>query len=87
MEVTTMGGAERLLEDEQVREDPLELIATELRLPLDLIKMSAEGLAQELRETHGDPTDIIAAEALVHSAEKMRRIVQALIQASREMDL
>jgi nitrogen fixation/metabolism regulation signal transduction histidine kinase len=86
MEVTAMGGAERLLEEEQAFDDSLELIATELRMPLDVIKVSAEGLAQELRATAGDPTDIVAAEALIHSAEKMGRIVQALIQASRAVD-
>jgi hypothetical protein len=86
MHMTATGGAARLLEEEQSRDDSLEFIATELWMPLDLIKLSAEGLAEELREARGDPTDIIAAEALVHSAEKMRRIVLALIDASREVN-
>jgi hypothetical protein len=81
MEVTTVGGACRLSND-QSQDDSLELIFSELCSPLDVIKLSAEGLVQQLREEHGDPGDISAAEALIHSAEKMTRIIQALINAS-----
>jgi hypothetical protein len=38
---------------------------------------------QHLRASVGDPDELAAAEALAHSAEKMHRIVQALIEASR----
>jgi hypothetical protein len=49
-----------------------------------MLKLSAEGLAQQLRATDGDPTDISAAETLIHSAERMSLIVQALLAASRD---
>ncbi|WP_224248857.1 hypothetical protein [Hyalangium gracile] len=80
-----MGSSSALLEGAK-REDSLELIATKLRLPLSVLKQSAEGLAQQLRDSQGDPTDITAAEDLVHSAERMSQLVQLLIQASRAPD-
>jgi signal transduction histidine kinase len=84
MELITV---ERARAQVQSWHDPLELIASELRSPLDLLRLSAEGLAHELRATQGDPTDISAAETLLHSAERMNRIVQELIAASRDGDL
>jgi hypothetical protein len=61
----------------------LELVAAELQVPLDLIRMSAAGLAEHLRVSAGDPEELAAAETLIQSAEKMHRIVQALIESSR----
>jgi signal transduction histidine kinase len=84
MAVTVPGGESRLPEAHAV-DDSFELLATEFCSPLTVLQLSAEGLVQQLRETHGDPSDISAAELLVHSAEKMNRIIQALLQASREL--
>ena len=78
---------ERARLDEQPWNDPLELIMSELRSPLDLLRLSAEGLAHHLRATQGDPTEICAAETLIHSAERMSLMVQALLAASRDGDL
>ncbi|WP_224370670.1 hypothetical protein [Hyalangium versicolor] len=83
METTWMAG-DRSLPDEHEWDDSLEFIATQLHLPLSVIRFSAEGLAQQLREASSDPTDISAAESLASSAEKMSRMVQALLQASRD---
>jgi signal transduction histidine kinase len=74
------------LPEAQEWDDSLEFIASEMRLPLSLIRQSAVGLAQQLREMQGDPTDISAAEDLAESADKMNHIVQALIRISRDMD-
>jgi len=79
MEVRAMGGV--CLPEEPYWEDSVEIIAAELQTPLELLKLSAEGLAEQLREENGDLVEISAAETLVHSAEKMRRIVQALLEA------
>lgn len=57
----------------------VEAIAAELQVPVELLKLSAEGLVEELRAQHGDPSEISAAETLIDSAEQMRRIVQALL--------
>lgn len=61
-----------------------EAIAAELQVPVELLKLSAEGLVEELRAQHGDPTEISAAETLIHSAEQMRRIVQALLEVLQD---
>ena len=68
---------------EQNWDESLELIAAELQAPLDLIRASAEGLAEHLRAAAGDPDELAAAETLIQSAEKMHHIVQALIETSR----
>lgn len=81
MAMITVGGVR--LPEEQSWDDSLELVAGELQVPLDLIRSSAEGLADHLRASAGDPDELAAAETLVQSAEKMHRIVQALIEASR----
>lgn len=81
MEVNATGGV--CLPEDPKWDDSLELIASELQTPLDLLMMSAEGLAQQLRASDGDPVEISAAESLIHSTEKMRRIVQTLIEVSR----
>jgi signal transduction histidine kinase len=83
MELTWTGGA-RALPEEQDWNDPVELIAAEFNQPLSVIRQSAEELANQLREACSDPTDISAAEDLAQSAERMSRMVHALIQASRE---
>jgi hypothetical protein len=57
----------------------VETIAVELQVPVELLKLSAEGLVEELRARQGDPSEISAAETLIDSAEQMRRIVQALL--------
>ncbi|MBN1210923.1 MAG: HAMP domain-containing histidine kinase [Myxococcaceae bacterium] len=72
-----------LLPEDPGSDDSLELLAAELCSPLNVIRLSAEGLVEQLREMHGDACDISAAERLVNSAEKMSRIVQALLEASR----
>jgi nitrogen fixation/metabolism regulation signal transduction histidine kinase len=82
MEMSAMGGV--CLPEEPHWDGSVEIIAAELQTPLDLLQLSAEGLAQHLRESEGDPVEISAAEALVHSAERMRRIVQALIDSIHE---
>lgn len=82
MQVSALGGAYLLEESEE--DHSVEAIATELQTPLALLKFSAEGLAEQLREGGGDPCDIFAAEKLVQSADKMRRIVQALLEAVHE---
>ncbi|KFE60617.1 hypothetical protein DB31_5956 [Hyalangium minutum] len=74
-----MGGSR--LPEELYSNTSAELIATELQIPVELLKLSAEGLVEELRTHPGDPLELSAAETLVHSAEKMRRIVQALLDA------
>jgi K+-sensing histidine kinase KdpD len=81
MAMITVGGVR--LPEEQSWGEPLESVAAELQMPLDLIRSSAEGLAEHLRASAGDPDELAAAETLVQSAEKMHRIVQALIEASR----
>jgi signal transduction histidine kinase len=81
MAMNTAGGV-RLLE-EQFWDESLELVAAELQVPLDLIRSSAEGLAEHLRASAGDPEELAAAETLAQSAVKMHRIVQALIEVSR----
>jgi signal transduction histidine kinase len=83
MEMTWTGGA-RALPEEQNWHDSVELIAAEFDHPLSVIRQSAEDLAQQLRETCSDPTDISAAESLAQSAERMSRMVQALLRASRD---
>jgi signal transduction histidine kinase len=79
MEASAPGGV--CLRKEPYWDDSVEFIAAELQTPLELLKQSAEGLAEQLREGAGDPYEISAAETLVHSAERMRRIVQALLEA------
>ena len=74
-----MGGV--CLPEEQSLEDSVEVIAAELQTPLVLLKLSAEGLAEQLRKGEADPVEISAAETLIHSTEKMRRIVQALLES------
>jgi nitrogen fixation/metabolism regulation signal transduction histidine kinase len=64
-------------------DESLELVAAELQVPLELIRISAAGLAKQLQASAGDPDELAAAETLIQSAEKMHRIVQALIEASR----
>lgn len=86
MDMPVMGAGSSLPE-EQAWESSVELIATQLHFPLSVIKLSAEGLARQLREACSDPTNITAAESLAQSAEKMSRMVQALIQASRDGEL
>ena len=83
---TPMMSGDFAVPEELEWDDSFEFIASEMRLPLSLIRQSAEGLAQQLREMQGDPTDISAAEELAHSAEKMNHIVQALLRISREVD-
>lgn len=83
MEMTWTGGV-RALPEERTWNDSVELIAAEFNQPLSVIQQSAEDLAQQLREACSDPLDISAAEDLAHSAERMSRMVQALIQASRD---
>jgi signal transduction histidine kinase len=61
----------------------LEYIASEINLPLSLIKEQAEQLARELRSTEADPRDISAAEELIESTERMSLLVQALVAFSR----
>ncbi len=78
-----MGGC--ALPESQQWEDSLELIALELRLPLNVLQQSAEELAQQLRDTDGDSPEVRAAEALIHSTERMRRLVQALGAFSRDV--
>jgi hypothetical protein len=65
------------------REDPLEQLVNELRLPLDALGISAQWLLEHLRAEHGDPTDISATETLLQSVERMNRLVQALLEANR----
>jgi prophage DNA circulation protein len=65
-------------------DESLELFATELQLPLDLLRMSAAELAEHLRVEAGAPEELAAAETLLQSAEKMHRLVQALIESSRD---
>jgi hypothetical protein len=79
--MNTVGGVR--LPEEQSWDESLEFVAAELQIPLDLIRSSAEGMAEHLRASAGDPDELAAAETLVQSAEKMHRIVQALIEASR----
>ncbi|HVG63858.1 MAG TPA: hypothetical protein VNA24_35160 [Hyalangium sp.] len=79
--MSTVGGVR--LPEEQSWDEPLELVASEIQVPLDLIRSSAEGLAEHLRASAGDPDEVAAAETLIQSANKMHRIVQALIEASR----
>jgi len=76
------GGGVRLPEG-QFWDESLSLVAAELQVPLDLIRSSAEGLAEHLRASAGDPEELAAAETLLQSAERMHRIVQALIEARR----
>lgn len=77
----TEGGVR--LPEAQSWDESLELVAAELQTPLDLIRSSAEGLAEHLRASAGAPDELAAAETLIQSSEKMHRIVQALIEASR----
>ena len=74
------------LPEEPRWDDSFEFIASEMRVPLSLIQQSAEGLAEQLREMQGDPTDISAAMELANSAERMSHIVQALLRISRDVD-
>lgn len=74
------------LPEEPQWDDSFSFIASEMRVPLSLIQQSAEGLADQLREMQGDPTDISAALELAGSAEKMSHIVQALLRLSRDLD-
>jgi hypothetical protein len=83
---TPMMSDEFVLSEAQECSDPFEFIASEMRAPLGLIRQSAEGLAEQLRELQGEPTDISAAEDLAESAEKMSHIVQALMRISRDVD-
>lgn len=78
MEASASGGV--CLPEEPYWDHSVEAIAAELQTPLELLKQSAEGLAEQLREAAGDPYEIRAAERLVHSADKMRHIVQALLK-------
>lgn len=82
MEASAVGGSS--LPEELHWTDSAESIAAELQIPVELLKLSAEGLAEELRTHQGDPLEISAAETLVQSAEKMRRIVQALLDALQD---
>ncbi|MFL5350653.1 MAG: hypothetical protein ACJ8AT_38265 [Hyalangium sp.] len=84
MQMPMMSGDFALPEEQW--DDSFEFIAYEMRAPLSLIQQSAAGLAEQLREMQGDPTDISAALELADSAEKMSHIVQALIRISRDMD-
>lgn len=77
----TVGGVR--LPEAQSWDESLGLVAAELQIPLDLIRSSAEGLAEHLRASAGDPEGLAATETLIQSAEKMNRLVQALIEASR----
>jgi signal transduction histidine kinase len=77
MEMTITGGVHRLPE-EWTHDDSLERVASELQQPLNVIKLSAQGLLRQLQDTRGDPTDISAAEKLIHSVERMNRLVRAL---------
>lgn len=77
MELSAEGG-ERLPRQLSLNSS-VEAIAAELQVPVELLKLSAEGLVDELRAQHGDPSEISAAETLIDSAEQMRRIVQALL--------
>lgn len=79
MEASAVGGSR--LPEELYSDHSVELIAAELQIPVELLKLSAEGLAEELRAHQGDALEISAAETLVQSAEKMGRIVQALLDA------
>jgi hypothetical protein len=63
--------------------ESLELVATELQVPLDLLRMSAAELAEHLRVKAGAPEELAAAETLVQSTEKMQRLIQALIESNR----
>jgi signal transduction histidine kinase len=81
MAMSTVGGMR--LPEEQSWDESFELVATELQVPLSEIRSSAEGLAEHLRASAGDPDELAAAETLIQSANKMHRIVQALIEASR----
>jgi hypothetical protein len=81
MAVNIMEGV--CLPAERIWDESLELIAAELQVPLDLLRVSAAGLAEQLRGSAGDPEELAAAETLLQSAEKMHRIVQALIDESR----
>lgn len=81
MATITVGGMR--LPEEQSWDESFELVAAELQVPLDVIRSSAEGLAEHLRASAGAPDDVAAAETLIQSAEKMHRIIQALIEASR----
>jgi hypothetical protein len=63
---------------------PVEAIAVKIQVPVELLKLSAEGLVEELRAQHRDPTEISAAETLIDSAEQMRRIVQALLEVLQD---
>ncbi len=64
-------------------DESLELIAAELQVPLDLLRVSAGNLVEHLRASDSDPEELAAAETLIRSAETMNRVVQALIEASR----
>ena len=81
MAVNVMGGV--CLPEERNWDESLELVAAELQLPLNLIRESAAGLAEHLRVSAGDPEELAAAETLLQSAEKMHRIVRALIDENR----
>jgi hypothetical protein len=64
-------------------DESLELFATELQFPLDLLRVSAAELAEHLRVEARAPEELAAAESLIQSAEKMQRLVQALIESNR----
>lgn len=82
MEMSVAGG-ERLPEKLSFH-NSVEAIAAELQVPVELLKLSAEGLVEELRAQQGDPSEISAAETLIDSAEQMRRIVQALLDVLQD---
>jgi signal transduction histidine kinase len=67
-------------------DDALELVASELLYPLTIIRLNAEDLLQQFQQGGEDPTTADAAQALLHSVERMSQIVQKLMQSTRAPD-
>ncbi|MDY7232633.1 histidine kinase dimerization/phospho-acceptor domain-containing protein [Hyalangium rubrum] len=80
MGTITTGGAMHLLEEATTVVDTAERVASELRYPLTALRLSAEGLLRQLQDTQGDPTEIDAAQSLIHSVERMSRMVQTFLE-------
>lgn len=80
--LTATGDAERLPES-HTQDEALERVASELRYPLTSIRMHAEGMLRQLHAAQGDPVDIDAARTLIHSVERMSRLIQRLLEESQ----
>jgi signal transduction histidine kinase len=80
--LTATGDAERL-PDSHTQDDALERVASELLYPLTTIRMYAEGMLRQMHAAQGDPFDIDAARTLIHSVERMSRLVQVRLEESQ----